>query len=704
MRGFGLKTSIIILLLAFTLLLFADDAWQGSAAVIRRGEFDSAGMYAASNSFTPNSKVRVVNHRTSQSVEVTILKRIENGGNVLLLLSEEAASVIGMNTNDIVNVDVYLISYGYDEIVGLPDDLPFNPDPDVYPLFEEEPAYTPMMTPVPTAEISAAPTIEPSPEPTPDITQEPLPIVTEEPSPEPVPEITPQATPEMTVEPTIEPSQEPTVEPTLEPTMEPTPELSPETTLEPQETPETSIEPLIGPSPEINEGATMEPTPVMSPMPSLEPVPEPTLIPFENPEVMTQRSPQKNFFLPPREDESYFLSDLFVVDNNASDDFPVNEAGLEDKDNGLSTSMDRVFPDKQDYVFNMGSPIVEKPLANSYDTPASKEKALNFANLDVPTIELRKTDKPEVLLDSIRATAAEHNFNVLEPILPGEKTSTMEATPVYVVNAENNQGFRVEEPRLLNVNDQTSELQEVAGIYMRADEAKVSILPSEPLPPQERTSSKPEVYADFPMNNPEDHSFIVSGPDIPPEKASDKPIATEEIPLKEESYIAFNTSEPSVPEKDTGGVIDITNDIPDPDYAGEIDVVLEPSEPKPPKGTEENVAVVDAEKPDDVGPDQTDSSTVVLVEDENRPPVNVVDNLEQGFYYVQLGAYTDKKRAQVLVNEFGKIYPVKIVSTNTMKLEVYKVLLGPLSRDESDTLLYRFKSLGYGDAFVKFVK
>ena len=32
--------------------------------------------------------------------------------------------------------------------------------------------------------------------------------------------------------------------------------------------------------------------------------------------------------------------------------------------------------------------------------------------------------------------------------------------------------------------------------------------------------------------------------------------------------------------------------------------------------------------------------------------------------------------------------------------QLYKVLIGPLNQEESGTLLYRFRSLGYKDAFI----
>ena len=81
--------------------------------------------------------------------------------------------------------------------------------------------------------------------------------------------------------------------------------------------------------------------------------------------------------------------------------------------------------------------------------------------------------------------------------------------------------------------------------------------------------------------------------------------------------------------------------------------------------------------------------------------VPVISALEQGKYYVQLGAFN---RAEVVEDELvriGKSYPLTIQSGGTDEKPLYRILLGPLNLGESGAILQRFKSIGYRDAFLR---
>ncbi len=208
---------VIFLITAASMSLFSEDVWNGNATTIRRGEFDIEGYFAASNSFPLNSKIRVTNLATGKTAEVTIRKRIPDASSMFLLLSDQAAMELNIGPYDVVNVEVRVISYGVDEIIGLPDDLPYNPDPDFW-----------MGTPRPVSAIT--------PSPVPEVIVTPSPVPYMEPTPEPTPgaiEPTPEATPGIE-----EASPEPTAETTPGPVIEETPAPTPE----PTTTPEPSME------------------------------------------------------------------------------------------------------------------------------------------------------------------------------------------------------------------------------------------------------------------------------------------------------------------------------------------------------------------------------------------------------------------------------------------------------------------------------
>jgi cell division septation protein DedD len=81
--------------------------------------------------------------------------------------------------------------------------------------------------------------------------------------------------------------------------------------------------------------------------------------------------------------------------------------------------------------------------------------------------------------------------------------------------------------------------------------------------------------------------------------------------------------------------------------------------------------------------------------------VPLISSLEQGKFYVQLGAFS---RAEVVEDELARIgasYPLVVQNIGTDEKPVFRILLGPLNQGESGAMLQRFKSVGYSDAFVR---
>ncbi|GAB1484356.1 hypothetical protein MASR2M78_31740 [Treponema sp.] len=79
----------------------------------------------------------------------------------------------------------------------------------------------------------------------------------------------------------------------------------------------------------------------------------------------------------------------------------------------------------------------------------------------------------------------------------------------------------------------------------------------------------------------------------------------------------------------------------------------------------------------------------------------LIQDLEKGSYYLQLGAYS--KVATVnseLARHEGK-YPLAVQSTGSSDKPIYRVLIGPVNLGESGALLQRFKRDGYKDVFIK---
>ncbi|MDR2371377.1 MAG: SPOR domain-containing protein [Treponema sp.] len=81
--------------------------------------------------------------------------------------------------------------------------------------------------------------------------------------------------------------------------------------------------------------------------------------------------------------------------------------------------------------------------------------------------------------------------------------------------------------------------------------------------------------------------------------------------------------------------------------------------------------------------------------------VPVINSLEHGKYYLQLGAYSKAEAVEPEISRIGKSYPIVVQNGGSMDNPVYRILLGPVNLGESGALLERFKSSGYSDAFVR---
>jgi hypothetical protein len=81
--------------------------------------------------------------------------------------------------------------------------------------------------------------------------------------------------------------------------------------------------------------------------------------------------------------------------------------------------------------------------------------------------------------------------------------------------------------------------------------------------------------------------------------------------------------------------------------------------------------------------------------------VPVISRLEQGKYYLQLGAFSKAEAVELELNKIGRAYPLAVQNGGSPENPVYRILLGPVNLGESGALLRRFKGSGYGDAFIR---
>jgi hypothetical protein len=73
----------------------------------------------------------------------------------------------------------------------------------------------------------------------------------------------------------------------------------------------------------------------------------------------------------------------------------------------------------------------------------------------------------------------------------------------------------------------------------------------------------------------------------------------------------------------------------------------------------------------------------------------------KGAFYLQLAAFGTEQTARDLAAKLAPTYPALVLTPGGAGSSVYKVVIGPLNRAESGTLLLWFRYRGYPDAFLR---
>jgi cell division septation protein DedD len=155
-----------------------------------------------------------------------------------------------------------------------------------------------------------------------------------------------------------------------------------------------------------------------------------------------------------------------------------------------------------------------------------------------------------------------------------------------------------------------------------------------------------------------------------------------------------------------------------PEAGGEPRVAFGPDDPVPPE-KREGVPEVAEEAPgrQERGPEEKpdveekpeEKGVEVAQEErphEERKPSEIKFDLTGDpstgrIYFVQLGAYRNEVQARNLEGAYSSNYPIAVYSAPSGSRSMYRVLVGPLNKDESGAVLHWFKARGFQDAFVR---
>jgi cell division septation protein DedD len=79
----------------------------------------------------------------------------------------------------------------------------------------------------------------------------------------------------------------------------------------------------------------------------------------------------------------------------------------------------------------------------------------------------------------------------------------------------------------------------------------------------------------------------------------------------------------------------------------------------------------------------------------------LIAKLEQGRWYVQIGAYRRPDHVEDEITHLGTDYPVIIQNIGTDLDPLFRVLIGPYSREESIVVMQRLRNNRHKDAFLR---
>jgi hypothetical protein len=182
-----------------------------------------------------------------------------------------------------------------------------------------------------------------------------------------------------------------------------------------------------------------------------------------------------------------------------------------------------------------------------------------------------------------------------------------------------------------------------------------------------------------------------------------------------EREVAFAPEEPKPPEEGEAPVQAGPSATPEPPEAREKELVaVAPEEPEPPESVvEAGPEIAEAGAPPEREEERPPREEARPGEKprEERPGLAGLeeeklraDPATGRIYFIQIGAYTDETLARSVEATYANNYPIDVYRSGRGTKGVFRVLVGPLNKDESGAVLYWFRAKGFKDAFIRSVQ
>ncbi|MBI9102128.1 MAG: hypothetical protein JEY99_06920 [Spirochaetales bacterium] len=383
-----------------------------------------------------------------------------------------------------------------------------------------------------------------------------------------------------------------------------------------------------------------------------------------------------NGYTVPSMSEEYFFAELALPfepslsssleNGDDSDETPVLISGLMTPNiDLLDRNIRPALPDDPSAVEVAEVLETETPVAvNGFMEPAADER-VRFADVDLPSAP--EEDIPEPI-NGFMSPGSVDSAEFALASAPEEPKAIEEETPDafdgYLTPESEEVGelAAADEPVIGAAEEEVAEKIEIE-VPVYEGEVEITLEPAEDRPPE---------ILDIPDVVESEGAEVVVVDDGPDEiVAVDEPVEPEMLP----SLTVILGEDDGDADTDTDTDVDVEIEV-------EVEVVLLPGE------EEVVVDVVEVVK----APELSDAQV----------PAPVVATLEEGFHYIQVGVYGDQVGASSAVNKLKGWSPVPVVVwTPETTDRRFKVMVGPLTPDESGVMLYNLKGKGYRDAFLR---
>ncbi len=358
--------------------------------------------------------------------------------------------------------------------------------------------------------------------------------------------------------------------------------------------------------------------------------------------------------------------------------------------------------------------------------PASYEEPEEEAGAAEPTVPAEEaeeeasvpSDEESAILpeDEVEPVPAEDEDE--EPELEAE---SVQPEPITLIDGEKTEEVSANEEEAEPASDEAVEEDTIAETPFVEEETAEAVQSDfdNPSVVDDDAVIEPEYVEADDLSEADENAEKISDPFIEDEDV-DSDLGKEETEKTEEDdVIADSYVEPEVPSDETENAEGDASETAEADGAEPTEdgeesyepIILVPAKANPPV-TDEEVAL------DNASASETSAARESVTQETNEAPkpsngvaeeldlseyiVSSLSDLKKGAFYVQIAVLGNEANVRATIKKFNRQYPIVLVPTANGK--GYQFLIGALNMDEYGTVLNRFRSYGYKDAFLRKIK